>query len=81
VPLHYTLAPSDLRVDRRPWKGIPGLVEAEGVSDVEELNRILEKAVTLRNMLKNRDRMERVASHVAEHYRKWSSRWVTRPSW
>ena len=54
----------------RRWSGSSwSLAEAEGVSDIEELNRILEKAVTLRNMLKNRDRMKQVAEYVAEHYR------------
>jgi len=70
VPLHYTLAPSDLRVDRVTLEEqFLNLVEAEGVNDVEELNRILEKAVTLRNMLKNRDRMARVAAHAVKHFR------------
>ncbi len=70
VPLHYTLAPSDLRVDRETLESeFLSLVEAEGVNDIEELNHILDKAVNLRNMLKNRDRMGRVAAHVAKHYR------------
>lgn len=69
VPLHYTLAPSELRVDRVTLeKEFLNLVEAEGISDVEELNHILEKAVTLRNMLKNRDRMQRVIAHIAKHF-------------
>lgn len=70
VPLRYSLAPSDLLVDRPTLeKEFLNLVEAEGLTDVEALNRVLEKAVTLRNMLKNRERMDRVAQHVAEHYR------------
>jgi type I restriction enzyme R subunit len=70
VPLHYTLAPSELRVNRETLeREFLDLVEAEGLSDVEELNRILEKAVTLRNMLKNRDRMARIAAYAARHYR------------
>ena len=70
VPLHYTLAPNELRVDRETLeREFLDLVEAEGLSDVEELNRILDKAVTLRNMLKNPDRMARVAAYVADHYR------------
>jgi len=70
VPLHYTLAPSDLRVDRETLeKEFLSLKEAEGVSDIEELNHILDKAVNLRNMLKNRERMGRIAAHVAKHYR------------
>lgn len=70
VPLHYALAPNELRVDRETLeKEFLTLKEAEGMNDVESLNRVLEKAVTLRNMLKNRDRMEHVARYAAEHYR------------
>ncbi len=69
VPLHYTLAPNDLRVDRETLeKEFLNLVDAEGMSDIEELNRVLDKAVTLRNMLKNEERMQRIAAHVADHY-------------
>lgn len=70
VPLHYTLAPNELRVDRETLeREFLSLKEAEGVSDIDELNRILDKAVTLRNILKNRDRMSRIASYVADHYK------------
>lgn len=70
VPLHYTLAPSDLRVDGETLeKEFLTLKEAEGVTDIEKLNQVLDKAVNLRNMLKNRERMERIAAHVAKHYR------------
>lgn len=70
VPLHYSLAPNELRVDRETLeKEFLALTEAEGLADVEELNHILDKAVTLRNMLKNRERMRRVAVYVADHYR------------
>jgi len=70
VPLHYTMAPNELKVDRETLDNeFLNLVEAEGMSDVEELNRVLDKAVNLRNMLKNEDRMARVAEHIAQHYR------------
>ncbi|HEV3260279.1 MAG TPA: HsdR family type I site-specific deoxyribonuclease, partial [Gemmataceae bacterium] len=70
VPLHYALAPNELRVDRATLETeFLKLAEAEGVSDVEELNKILERAVTLKNMLKNRDRVDGVARFVAEHFR------------
>lgn len=70
VPLHYALAPNELRVDRETLeKEFLGLASAEGVSDIEDLNKILEQAVTLRNMLKNRDRVEKVAAYVARHFR------------
>jgi type I restriction enzyme R subunit len=69
VPLHYSLAPNELRVDRETLeREFLDLAEAEGVSDFEELNRVLERAVTLKNMLKNRDRVEKVAKFVADHF-------------
>jgi type I restriction enzyme R subunit len=69
VKLHYTLAPNDLQVDRETLeREFLDLAELMGVSDVDELNRVLEKAVTLRNMLKNPERVERVAEYVARHF-------------
>jgi len=69
VPLHYQLAPNDLLVDRETLeKEFLDLAEAEGISDIEELNRVLERAVTLRNMLKNAERVDKVARYVAEHF-------------
>lgn len=69
VPLHYQLAPNNLLVDRETLeREFLDLAEAEGVSDIEELNKVLERAVTLRNMLKNAERVEDVARFVGEHY-------------
>lgn len=70
VPLHYTLAPNEIRVDKGTLeKEFLDLKEAEGISDVEELNKVLEKAVTLRNMLKNSERTAKVAKYIADHFR------------
>ncbi|NLV44623.1 MAG: HsdR family type I site-specific deoxyribonuclease [Candidatus Hydrogenedentes bacterium] len=70
VPLHYALAPNELRVDRDILeREFLALAELEGVSDIEVLNKVLERAVTLKNMLKNRDRILKVAEYVAKHYR------------
>lgn len=70
VPLHYSLAPNELRVDREVLeREFLSLADAEGVSDIEELDRVLTKAVTLRNMLKNPDRIDRVAAYAAGHFR------------
>jgi type I restriction enzyme, R subunit len=69
VPLHYTLAPNELRVEKEILETqFLALAESEGVADVEELDRVLKRAVTLRNMLKNPDRVRKVAAHVARHY-------------
>lgn len=70
VPLHYALAPNELRVEREVLeKEFLTQADAEGIADQEELDRVLQRAVTLRNMLKNEDRVDRVAAHVAKHYR------------
>lgn len=72
VPLHYALAPNELLADREAMeREFWSLAELEGVSDVEELNRALDRAVTLKNMLKSRDRVDKVAAFVAEHFRKY----------
>jgi type I restriction enzyme R subunit len=69
VPLHYSLAPNDLRVDRETLeREFLALAELEGVSDIEELNTVLERAVTLKNMLKNKERVDKVARFIAEHF-------------
>ncbi len=70
VPLHYTLAPNKLQVDKEVLeREFFALTEAEGMSDIEMLNRVLEKAVTLRNMLKERRRIKKIARSVVDHYR------------
>ncbi len=45
------------------------LAEAEGVADLEELNKILERAVNLKNFLKGKKRIQQVAEFVAKHYK------------
>ncbi|MBI4181314.1 MAG: HsdR family type I site-specific deoxyribonuclease, partial [Chloroflexi bacterium] len=70
VPLYYSLAPNEMRVNREVLeKEFLELAEAEGVSDIEELNRVLDKAVNLKNMLKNRERVQRVAQYIAKHFK------------
>ena len=70
VPLHYTLAPSEIRVPKEMLeKEFFALMEKEGVSDVEELNKLLDKAVNLKNFLKSEDRVKKVAEFVAKHYK------------
>ena len=70
VPLHYTLAPNEIRVPKEMLeKEFFALMEKEGVSDIDELNKLLEKAVSLRNFLKSKDRVKKVAEFVAKHYK------------
>ncbi|HOK46118.1 MAG TPA: HsdR family type I site-specific deoxyribonuclease, partial [Bryobacteraceae bacterium] len=71
VPLHYALAPDELQVDRATLeREFLALAELEGVSDIEDINRILDQAVTLKNMLKAPDRMRQVAEFVQHHFLK-----------
>jgi len=70
LPLHYTLAPNDIRVPREQLeKEFLDVAEAQGISDIEELNRILDHAVNLKTFLKASDRLEKVARFVARHFR------------
>ena len=70
VQLNYSLAPSDLLVDRETLdREFLNLAEAEGISDPEELDAILERAVELKEMLKSPTRMEKVAGFVSQHFR------------
>lgn len=70
VSLHYALAANDVRVPRAQLEEeFLGLPEAGGISDIEELNKILDRAVELKAFLKASDRMEMVARFVAGHFR------------
>jgi type I restriction enzyme R subunit len=69
LPLYYQLAPNELLVPHETLeKEFLSLAEAEGVADIEELNKILERAVNLKNFLKGRERIQQVAGFVAKHY-------------
>ncbi|HOV91008.1 MAG TPA: type I restriction endonuclease subunit R [Syntrophorhabdaceae bacterium] len=69
VKLHYALASNELLPDKETLeKEFLDLKEAEGVSDIESLNKVLDKAVNLKNMLKSKDRIEKVTKYIAEHY-------------
>jgi len=69
VPLHYALAPNDLLVDRLTLeKEFLDLAATEGISDIAELNKVLHKAVNLRNMMKSPERVPKVARFVADHF-------------
>ncbi|WPL18378.1 Type-1 restriction enzyme R protein [Thiorhodovibrio winogradskyi] len=70
LPLYYQLAPNEMLVPHETLdKEFLSLAEAEGVADIEELNKILERAVNLKNFLKGKKRIGKVAEFVARHYR------------
>lgn len=70
LPLNYILAPNEIRVPREELeKKFLNLVEAEGVSDVDDLNKILDRAVKLKSFLKSADRVGKAAAFIAKHFR------------
>ena len=70
VPIRHTMAPSEMTVPaERLDREFFSLAEAEGVTDIDELNRVLDRAVGLRTFLAADDRIEKVADFVAEHFR------------
>ena len=70
VPLNYALAPSHLQVDRETLeREFLREMVGGGVSDFEELDAILNRAVNLKAIMKAPDRIDNVAAAVAEHFR------------
>jgi type I restriction enzyme R subunit len=70
LPLYYNLAPNEMLVPHEIMeKEFLALAETEGIADIEELNKILERAVNLKNFLKGMERVQKVARFVADHYR------------
>ena len=71
LPLYYNLAPNEMLaspelMEKEFWS----VAETEGITDIEELNKILDRAVNLKNFLKGDDRVDKIAKYVAEHYNK-----------
>ncbi|MFO0966090.1 MAG: HsdR family type I site-specific deoxyribonuclease [Gemmataceae bacterium] len=71
LPLYYNLAPNEMLaspelMEKEFWS----VAETEGITDIEELNKILDRAVNLKNFLKGDERVDKIARYVAEHYLK-----------
>jgi len=70
LPLFYGMAPNEMLVPKEILeKEFLNLAEAYGVNDIEELNKILDRAVNTRNFLKGQERVEKVAEYVAKHFK------------
>ena len=69
LPIRHTMAPSEMTVPTEQLdKEFFALAEMEGVTDVDELNRVLDRAVGLRTFLTADDRIEKVTAFVAQHF-------------
>jgi type I restriction enzyme R subunit len=70
LPLRHTMAPSEMTIPaERLDKEFFDLAEAEGVTDIDELNRVLDRAVGLRTFLTADERVEKIAAYIAEHFK------------
>lgn len=70
LPIRYMMAPSNMTIPTEQLdEEFFALAESEDVTDVEELNRVLDRAVGIRVFLSADDRVEQVAEFVAKHFR------------
>jgi type I restriction enzyme R subunit len=70
LPIKHLMAPSEMTVPaERLDKEFFALAETEGITDVDELNAVLDRAVGLRTFLTADDRIEKVSAFVADHFR------------
>ncbi len=69
LPIRHMMAPSEMAVPAEQLdREFFTLAAMEGVTDVDELNRVLDRAVGLRTFLTADDRIEKVAAFVADHF-------------
>lgn len=70
LPIRHVMAPSEMTVPAEQLdREFFALAEMEGVTDVDELNHVLDRAVGLRTFLTADARIEKVATFVADHFR------------
>ena len=71
VPVYWRLAGNDLLVPREDLdREFMELAKAEGVCDVEDMNRVLDRTATLKTLMKNHNRVRKIAKFAAEHFRR-----------
>lgn len=70
LPIRHSMAPSEMTVPPdRLDKEFFDLATAEGITDIDELNKVLDRAVGLRTFLTADDRINSVAAFVAQHFK------------
>lgn len=76
VPLFYTLAPSEIWVDKVNLEQEYGVmleeflqqIDEEGIASIDALNRLLKRADKLMAVLKSPERIGAIAQHISEHF-------------
>lgn len=70
LPIRYMMAPSNMTIPTEQLdEEFFALADAEDVTDVEELNKVLDRAVGIRAFLSADHRVEQVAEFVANHFK------------
>ncbi len=70
LPIKYMLSPSEMRMSAQDLDDqFFKLAADEDITDIEELNKVLDRAVGLRTFLGADDRVENVAKFIAQHFR------------
>ena len=71
VLLNYSLVSNDLNI-KVPKALLDSeflsLTETQGVSDIRELNRLLDRSVKLKTFLKSADRIKKVTDYIIDHF-------------
>lgn len=70
LKLRHALAPSSITLPEEILeKEFLSIKETEGISDIDELNRILDRAIKLKTFLKSDEVVEKTAQFVAKHFK------------
>lgn len=70
LPIRYMMAPSSMTIpSERLDQDFFALADSEDVTDFEELNEVLDRAVGIRTFLGADERVEQVAEFVANHFK------------
>ncbi|MEA3449556.1 MAG: hypothetical protein U9Q85_01060 [Patescibacteria group bacterium] len=70
LPLYYSLAPNEMLVPKETLeREFLNLADEHGITDIEELNKILERAINTRNFIKGQGRVEKVGKFIADHFK------------
>ena len=69
VKLRHSLAPNKMRVKENLLeKEFFQIADTEGISDIDTLNKILKRSVTLRSFLKSSNRIDEISQWIAKHF-------------
>ena len=69
VKLRHSLAPNKMRVEENLLeKEFFQIADTEGISDMDTLNKVLKKSVTLRTFLKSSKRIDEISQWIGRHF-------------